>query len=267
MTTIKGSDPLISAIEEQKDISLIRKLIAEGADINVVTKICYNFDDVRNTEAIKSLYNEEGFTPLHYAADVGNSDVIELLLKHGANINVTSKCGKRALDVAVDRGNTKIIRLLLENGAESDFADNVGCTHLHFAVKHGYIEVIKFLLDNGTKIDVTDGEGSTPLHYAAYERVNRMIKFLIEHGADINVTNKSGQIPLHLAVCRFPCITTVKLLLEYGSKIDVTDNNGYKPIDLARNNGHTKVVKLLELEQLIEERTNSKTVNLKQLRE
>ncbi len=280
MTTTKGLNHLIKAIKDQEDLNIIESLIEDVADIDAVPKTCYNSIKQYNEAKINRMYIEQGYTPLHHAVQTGNINIVKLLLKHGANINVNAGNCKRALDVAVDVGNVEIIRLLLENGAESDFTNNtgctniidadiVGCTHLHFAAEHGYayIEVIKFLLEKGDNINVTDEDGSTPLHYVAYMRSwehEKLIKFMIEHGADINATNKFGQTPLHLAVCGVTnCTTTVQLLLEYGSKIDVADNNGYKPVDLASNNGHTKVVKLLELEQLI----NSRTIDLKQPKE
>ena len=56
------------------DIEEINWMLDEGTDVNEISS--------------------EGLTPLHYAASAGNSDVIELLIKRGANLNSPDKRGK-----------------------------------------------------------------------------------------------------------------------------------------------------------------------------
>jgi len=55
--------------------------------------------------------------PIHYAADYGQSDVLEYLLKRGADVNLKDKHGISPILAAIWEGHTQCVRLLLENGA------------------------------------------------------------------------------------------------------------------------------------------------------
>ncbi|XP_076640389.1 myotrophin homolog isoform X1 [Colletes latitarsis] len=84
----------------------------------------------------------DGRTPLHYAADYGQSEVIRYLLEKGANVNATDKHGITTLLAAIWEGHTNCVKLLLEKGAKSDGLTPHGISYLDAAEK----EEIKWLL-------------------------------------------------------------------------------------------------------------------------
>jgi len=56
-------------------------------------------------------------TPLHYASEHGHTDVIQLLIDHGADIDAKNKWGTTPLHLASSHGHTEIVKLLKANGA------------------------------------------------------------------------------------------------------------------------------------------------------
>ena len=62
--------------------------------------------------------NEDGGTPLHYAAMNGNPEVVERLLELGADINAKDNDGYTPLHWASRRGHAEAVKLLLEHGAD-----------------------------------------------------------------------------------------------------------------------------------------------------
>ena len=62
--------------------------------------------------------DEEGDTPLHYAALEGHLDIVKLLLEHGADPNVKDGFGETPLHFAALEGHLDVAKLLLEHGAD-----------------------------------------------------------------------------------------------------------------------------------------------------
>ncbi len=70
--------------------------------------------------------------PLHYAAN-SHADIIQLLVDHGANVNVKDDKGKTPLHCASVTANLENMRALLENGADVNAVDDEGNTPLQLA--------------------------------------------------------------------------------------------------------------------------------------
>uniref|UniRef100_U5EYL7 Putative myotrophin n=1 Tax=Corethrella appendiculata TaxID=1370023 RepID=U5EYL7_9DIPT len=59
----------------------------------------------------------DGRSLLHYAADFGQSEVVEYLIKHGADVNALDKHGISSILAAIWEGHTQCVKLLIEGGA------------------------------------------------------------------------------------------------------------------------------------------------------
>lgn len=64
------------------------------------------------------LFHWDQSSPLHIAASRGYTDIVEVLLCHGAKIDSLDSSDRTALIVAVSRSNVKVVQLLLERGAK-----------------------------------------------------------------------------------------------------------------------------------------------------
>ncbi len=156
--------------------------------------------DVRKVEealwhgANANAKENKGGTALHEAAFRGYSDVAEVLLKYGADVNATSY-GETALYNAAGQGNTKVAELLLRYGADVNAKDDDGNTALHTAAGEGEADTVELLLKHGANVNAKNDDGETALHWArerAYdlsesdndaEEYDKVISLLRAHGA------------------------------------------------------------------------------------
>ena len=79
---------------------------------------------------------------LRYAVGNGLAEAVRLLLKAGADKNVTAGDGITALMCACGSGHTEVARLLMEAGAHLDLKDADGQTALMFASAQGHVEAV-----------------------------------------------------------------------------------------------------------------------------
>ncbi len=137
-----------------------------------------------------------GQTPLHVAAEKGQSIITELLLKHGADINSKDNEGNSPLHTAFMNGRTQVAEFLIKHGAKFN-PDQL----LEESVNNNVTDrdVINMLLLHGADINHVSTNSVTPL-LGAIKLGNRvLVKLLIASGADVNQPGNSGQTPLQLA--------------------------------------------------------------------
>jgi len=174
--------------------------------------------------------DDYGATPLHVAAEYGYSEIVEVLLEHGAAPNIREKYGDTPLHYAATFGNSKVVEVLLEHGADPNARNNYGATPLHYAAAFDYPEVVKLL----HKKDLSDYD-ATPLHAAAEFNYSEIVKLLLEHGANPNIQeNKYGYTPLHYAAKKCH-VNVARVLLDHGADPTIRDNKGRTPLDYGSN--------------------------------
>jgi Ankyrin repeats (3 copies) len=122
-------------------------------------------------------------TPLHRAVGFHSGvDVVDLLIKSGADVNAATRTGETALMFAKDAANTQ---LLLEAGAAVNARCMLGCTVLHIAAERGASAgVICSLLKAGADATATDAVGNTPAEVAQAWRQSAAAALLQRAEAD-----------------------------------------------------------------------------------
>ena len=117
-----------------------------------------------------------GQTALLAAVSKANRDMVDVLLRHGANINQKSHWWAGGFHVLDDVGRAPwLASFLLGRGAEPE---------IHHAARLGLFEDVRRMVsENPAAIHARGGDGQLPLHYA---QTVEMADFLLNRGADIN---------------------------------------------------------------------------------
>ncbi len=117
---------------------------------------------------LAGLPDEAGYTPLHYAAYFGHTDVARYLIAIGADVSAVSMDPLRnqPLHAAAGSGHTEIARVLLDAGADVNAEQSGQWTALHGAAQKGHLEVVALLVERGARPDGRSYSGSTPLSLA-----------------------------------------------------------------------------------------------------
>ncbi|EEE57026.1 hypothetical protein OsJ_06802 [Oryza sativa Japonica Group] len=182
---------------------------------------------------------DQGETPLAYAVNGANVATVRYLLDHGAHPEKADNKGFTPLHFAAEEGYCNVVELLLAKGAQVD-SMSVRGTPLHLAATNGQHRVVKILLDHNADCNKIVSAVYTPLLVAIYGSSLKCVKLLIKAGADVNGV---GNItPLIASV---GSTEIMKCLLEAGADPNVPDEFGRMPIEFAVRCGTLKDVNIL----------------------
>src|ERR1035441_5944820 len=149
-----------------------------------------------------------GITPLYWAADRGNKDVVELLLANKADVNAEVKADVNAkknggwtlfIAAAATNGQKDTAEVVLANKAEAEVKATADSTPLHAAASIGHKDVAELLLANKADVNAKTVDGETPLHRAAAEGDKDVVELLLASKAEVNAKANDGSTPLHAA--------------------------------------------------------------------
>uniref|UniRef100_A0ABD2WPN7 Uncharacterized protein n=1 Tax=Trichogramma kaykai TaxID=54128 RepID=A0ABD2WPN7_9HYME len=206
----------------------------------------YGFDDIvqkflelgqdPNILPPKSAVDFEGdpvIPPLHLALKQNCRNVVELLLKNGADPNLATTEGLTPLHVIV-RGNYfdgGLADLFFKICDDENLTDQVnsqdhwGHTPLHWELKEDYSYLTELLLRRGADPSLVNEKGFTPRHLICKKDVDDgLIKLFFEIIGDVQKTvqvdavDKSGHTPLQWAVANF-LPNTIDVLLDQGADL------------------------------------------------
>ena len=186
-----GYTPLMIAVQNGRS-ELIIKLVENAADITPVLDLkdtgrfnalllSLNFGLPKLTcEAYAALIHPStvhvidlfGDTPLHRAAESGQVEVMEMLIKAGADLTIRNSIGQSplmsGLEYFAPLSPDSLSKLITPSTV--NLSGNFGDTPLHFAVVDGQEEVVEMLIKAGADVAMRNRNGKTALHFALVER-------------------------------------------------------------------------------------------------
>jgi ankyrin repeat protein len=199
------------------------------------------------------------------AAEAGDLERVKALLKDTPELaHAADNQGTTPLHFAARNGRLEILAFLLSYRGEVDAKDNEGWTPLHWAAREGHEAVAKCLVDCGAGIQTPGPGGFMPLHVAVFEGSTNVAKMLLKEGADLRATVRDCDLEwnignyaaycynnfvrdsaaLHLASHRGHT-DVVALLLKHRAPVAVKDRKGWEPLHMAADGGHVDVLRLL----------------------
>ncbi|NXI82484.1 ASB10 protein, partial [Rhipidura dahli] len=164
----------------------VRLLLSSGADPEAVS--------------------DDGYRPLHLCRSSDSIECVRQLLQHGASANSrTEEENDTALHVAARHGLAEHVQLLLRHGAELEVKNKEGQTPLNAACAQPhqpqdmerYYRVCQLLVESGASINAADRDRQHPLHLACKNANAQIAELLLARGANVNVMNYGGNTALH----------------------------------------------------------------------
>ena len=229
------SPPLIHAATIQ-NIELTKALLAADADVSIM--------DVRGNQALHAAcgapsFHHMGRQPRIEAA----GEIVEMLLKKGADPNTKNKASQTPLALAVANSFPAGIDKLIKVTTEVDL--DVGQTSLlHWACLNNMPNTVTVMLERDpTKVNESDDNGQTPLCVAATAGADEIVKMLLATDADPNLAGEDGQLPLNCSLATQSEATA--MLIKAGATPSAVDGSGRSPIQAAGWHGNEKAIKLL----------------------
>ena len=218
---------------------------AKQTILHLIANIDKRFDDDHKEELAELVIsqgadvnakNKYGLTPLHMAARNGHLKLIELLLKHNADINSSEGADQSTpLHLATCHQQVKAMDILLNNKADVTAMKCNGMNVLHIMALinpetseepefiESYNDIIATFIEKGCDIDAQDINGRAPLHLASWDHNNAATWAFLQHFADINIEDHAGETALSLPINGTErCVNIFCMFKDYVNMLKIT---------------------------------------------
>ncbi|XP_014788883.1 putative ankyrin repeat protein RF_0381 [Octopus bimaculoides] len=171
---------------------------------------------------------EGDWSLIEAARDGRLSNVQELLESKCGNYIHRDQSGRTPLHYAAENGNLQILCLLIEANFDINAKDNQGQTPLHIACHYRQLDIATCLIALGCDVNTCDVQHNTPLHRATRSNLDQLVSMLCECGASVNALNCCQWSPLYESI-RIGNETIISCLLEYGADTNLIQRNNMSP--------------------------------------
>ncbi|PGH17999.1 hypothetical protein AJ80_04620 [Polytolypa hystricis UAMH7299] len=231
LKNINGENGVKTPLPIEEDIMQLARL----GEIGAIQKL---FDSGKFDAKYQ---DEEGITPLHWAAINNQYALCKFLLDSGADVN--AKGGESVATPAMwaaQRCHYYIVNLLLQRGADPLLTDIQGYNILHLATIDGNAFLLVLLLHQEIPVDVVDPQGHTGLMWAAYKGFPACVDLFLRWGASVTAMDDGGLTPLHWALVKGSS-SCVQKIIEYGADRFAKTREGKTPAVVAEEMKTTRV--------------------------
>ncbi|MBN1183939.1 MAG: ankyrin repeat domain-containing protein [Bacteroidales bacterium] len=216
-------------------MDLVKKLLAEGADMNTVCESCYNQNALQialnykyyeifhflvdNGAFINDHQNDFGYTLLMIAVIIEDKDIVEMIMNKDVAIDLPDNENYTPIMVAAENGNLEIFNILKDHNATLEGLTPDGENILALATKGNNLEIVKYLVNEaGMNVNTGDVYNNTLMVLAVKNRSLEMVQFLIEKNANLDECTNDGDYAVGLAIEQDD-LEIAKTLIEAGADI------------------------------------------------
>jgi ankyrin repeat protein len=202
----------------------------------------------------------DGTTALHWAIHNGDVELVQRLIKAGANVAAFNDYGATPMSEAAERADARILEILLKAGADVESPNAMGQTALMTVARTNHVEAAKLLLAHHANLNAREQwRGQTALMWAAAQGQPEMVKLLVGHGADPNAVSAIrawerrvtaeprpqnrpvGGLTALLLAAREGCAGCAEALVRGRADVNLGDPDNISPLLMATLNGRFDV--------------------------
>ena len=223
-------DEQLIAAAWKNDLRRARALIDQGADVNA------------KDNTVQSAYL--------ISTSEGYLELLDLTLRHGADVDSKDSFNGTGLIRAADRGHADIAGRLIQADIKINHINNLGWTALHEAIILGngsrrYVDTVLVLVAGGADLRLpSQRDQISPLDHATAKGHNEIAKVL-ETALDADKPSKQVANRRLLAAAQRGDATAAALAVRAGANLETRDQRGRTPLLLAVTEDRLAVARLL----------------------
>ncbi|KAJ7028092.1 ankyrin repeat domain-containing protein [Mycena alexandri] len=183
-------------------------------------------------------------SPLQAASYNGHENIVQLLIEHGADVNAQGGEYDGTLQAASYMGHETIVQLLIEHGADVNVQVAAHNSALQAASLAGHENIVQLFIEQGANVNAQGGYFGSALQAASLEGHINIVQLLIEHGANVNTQGGEYDSALQ-AASTGGHKTIVQLLIGHGAKVNMQGGEYDSALQAASIGGHKSIVQLL----------------------
>ncbi|KAJ7190338.1 ankyrin repeat-containing domain protein [Mycena pura] len=219
--------------------------VAASSNLLKVAESLLDFETpVSNTRKHEEISTQKRETSaLGVALYYGHSEMAQMLIEHGADVNHPGGQYGNALRMVSAQKQEDLVHLLIEKGANVNASGKHG-TALYTASARGHKDIVQLLIRKKADIDSVGGKYGTPIQVASIRGKIGIVRLLIEAGANVNgVSGKYGST-LQLASSK-GWKDIVCLLLDNKADLDAVGGEYGSALQAALLSGNLYIAHLL----------------------